>query len=274
MGSRSNFKSFVVGFATVAALSLVSQPAFADHTTTNASKWVYGWSDSAWSNYDSRGTGINDGVDWPAQFMFGNNAEVDVIKNTLCLFGPNGPYSRPYCNVGLQIGMQVIETDGDWGWDDDAGFKLGIAPSTDLLLGCNNVWREHMRLYGPRPNNTSVQDRFYNPWYGYFVVGTSHLDYNDSPGCQNRYNGYPDIAANWFQVAIDPSPYFDVYPNWDWIGGNSSPSHVGHPNAASNPAPNMPGCTKNPEGPLGILADGIWCHVYGNDFLETHVYSY
>ncbi len=257
--------SALLSLTAVMLLSFVvsSGTASANHTRTNSSNPLVGFGSndpfpSAWSYWDSKGTGSNSLVDWPASYMFWNDAEVDKIKNGMCNLGQNlSPYSKFYCGQGGWMRMKVIETDGTLSWDDDAGHKLGHV-SNDFLEGCPSIWREHMRLYGPRPNWHSVQDRFYHPAFGYFVIGTTHLDFNDSPGCFNRHNGYPDVAENWFAGPLDQVNGWTVDYQCCYMWANSDYVHsqtVLNPSLSGSP---MPGSQ--------------WTTHYGNNQVQTKVF--
>lgn len=58
--------------------------------------------------------------------------------------------------------------------------------------------------------------------YGYFIVGTAHLDYRDKNGCAGRIHGYSDVAENWFLGTISGVPGWSyVTDAWDFWNANS-----------------------------------------------------
>ena len=92
---------------------------------------------------------------------------------------------------------------GGWLWDQDGGKKT----DTPSCLGSTR----HFRIYAP-----PASDRFYNPDFGYYVVGTTHYDhhelcnswFDDSEECSTLIAaGRPSVT--WrarYTIPIPPRP--------------------------------------------------------------------
>ncbi len=110
-------------------------------------------------NYDFTAPQVNyRGVDWPVSLLFYNNASINSVKSRFGgLFG--------YFLAGSKEHAYVNDGQG-YVWDEDGGRKNG----TPSLFGSTN----HYRVYAP-----PTTDRFYNLSFGYYVIGTSHIDHNE-----------------------------------------------------------------------------------------------
>ena len=124
---------------------------------------------SRFLNYDGARNFRRRDRDWPIDFIFWHAASVDKVK-------------AYFDEVGMDlIGGTMYEgykyTPGSRRrFDNDRGKKSPC--------GSNTHQNEHVRIYGTRGS-----DRFFDRRYGFFVVGSSHIDHAD--GC-----GDPD--TQWF----------------------------------------------------------------------------
>lgn len=211
--------AFLLGLSASAilAVALMGTPdAAADHDTTNNNNWLYGWPQAAWAQFDSNGSSMTANVDWPAKLVFINNASINGVKNPLCDIGPTGNTTGPYCGIGLGKSMQMWTSAGWPAWDSDWGIKKGTSAIPPPI--CNGQWVEHMRLYAP--SNT---DQFFNPAIGFFVVATTHLDYNDLPWCVVKQYGYSDVSAWWFRNGIAAQTTWPIAQDvWNFNHGTAA----------------------------------------------------
>jgi hypothetical protein len=103
-------------------------------------------------NYDNTAKWANPGyTDWPVTVVFTNNAEIDKIKNNH-FWG---------LATASEQNFRHNENGAFWDWDVDKGTKNGSCLTT----------YKHMRLYAP-----PTTDRFFNNSWGYYVLGTTHID--------------------------------------------------------------------------------------------------
>lgn len=80
-----------------------------------------------------------------------------------------------------------------------------------------------MRIYAPDAQN--APDSYYSLLYGHFVVATSHLDFRDSNGCNDRRHGYSEVGENWFIGTMSAVPGWSVcYGCWGPLWN----TNVGH----------------------------------------------
>jgi hypothetical protein len=97
--------------------------------------------------------------DWSVSLIFAGHASVGKVKQALRGLGFTRTGHTRY--LAYRVGQASVRLDGDRG----------------LKTGCDqNGTDVHVRLYAP-----TATDRFFDPEYGSFVVGTAHLDRAD--GC-------------------------------------------------------------------------------------------
>jgi hypothetical protein len=156
-------------------------------------------------NYDFGGTDVVPGstgsrckVDNPVTLIFGNNADVNKAKTTLvgwtaaCDF--NGNPGCPLSTAGSLAHMRLRDGNPTQDltsrgtvtrsavWDQDRGALQG--------LPCVGT-KYHYRVYAPSPG-VGGDDRFYNLRWGYYVIGTSHVDFHEA--CFGKWSGESEIT--------------------------------------------------------------------------------
>lgn len=171
---RSRFLSVavVVAILGVTAAVLASSPVQA---ATAASLHEISNQEDRFYNYDfNSGVASASNVDWAISLVFYNNAEIDKVKLAL------DPY-LPYTQNGTKIGG--VSDDGSaYQFDGDQGRKVTPCPPA-------GEWFPHYRVYA------DGDDQLYNTSYGYYVIGSTHGDYND--GCAGAQAGYSEWAEDW-----------------------------------------------------------------------------
>jgi hypothetical protein len=137
-------------------------------------------------DFDSRRVSRNN-VDWPVNFLFWNNAEIDKVKHAFRVVFPHRG-STKYGRLDDGPGPE---------WDEDGGVKT---------IRCSNPAQGrdsyHFRLYA-RPN----YDRMYNRVWGFYDFATSHIDHNE---CWfGRWHGHTERAEGrislWARDIYGPS---------------------------------------------------------------------
>jgi hypothetical protein len=126
-----------------------------------------GQGDAFW-NYDFEGEQVaRCNVDWPIDFIFHGNAEIDRVKNDLRTFAGYSCEARGDCGGRMHARM----TDGrDFSWDADAGLKLGLCIGNET----------HIRLYAAGELDVpDAHDRMFNLRWGFYILGTAHIDNRD-----------------------------------------------------------------------------------------------
>lgn len=121
-------------------------------------------------NYDFNDTTVSSSqVDWAVSLIFTKNASINTAK---------GSVSDVYLAVGGSKNGRINAGAG-WVWDSDGGRKTASCSGSGGQT-------DHFRLYA------DGDDRMYNPRYGYYVIGTIHVDY---PECSvNPYFGGSEAA--------------------------------------------------------------------------------
>lgn len=178
------------------------------------------------SNYDFESTSytINDNVDWPLTMIWGVQGEIDAVKDYLISsWGWTGQFCQwggcdNYLNTNESSNANRPE------WDDDSGVK-GLCEE----YGSYGLRNMHTRVYAP--TDSPYYDRWYNPEFGYHIVGTTHYDINhnicDGIGAE-QYGWSEDasdriayMASANFGVQVDNWGYYNAGYGWyPWDGGN------------------------------------------------------
>ncbi len=141
---------------------------------------------------------VYNNVNCPLDMLFVCNAEVDKVKDIY--WGLAGPALFEYYKFDDGAG---------WKWDSDRGTKepfVGIECSS-LIIPYRIL---HMRLYAPSP-----ADRLYNDAWGYYVVGTCHLDVCPEPTGGGQA-GWSETAEGWFTQYAGDAGYTIRHDNYDF----------------------------------------------------------
>jgi hypothetical protein len=148
-------------------------------------------------NYDNTSTELKrHNADWPATLFFWNNAEVDKIKRKL-----------DWCCPGGREHMLLRDSPNNRAWDQDGGTKTGVPECG--VPGVEGVPRaKHVRLYA------DSNDHLYNSYWGYMVVGTTHIDIHE--GCGNEKFGLSERAEHFVADWLDPKDCCAQSPDYKW----------------------------------------------------------
>lgn len=170
------------------------------------------------TNYDYRQGGWGD-VDWPTGFIFRGNAHVNRVKDGVCNLTN---HFWKFCIAGGIPNMYVkgVPPADSWeGFDTDRGRKR-------FDQFCDSMeWTSHMRMYAPQTTNGQGggNDNFFSVEFGFMVVGTTHLDYQDKDGCGARQHGHTEVAENWFLGTLNGIPGWTVNPEiWGFANANGN----------------------------------------------------
>lgn len=126
-------------------------------------------------NFDYEGrSGTGDcNIDWPVNFLFYNNAAKLKVKNRMSFVG--------YTNEGSQMWGRLDDSAG-MDWNPDNGKKNEGFPE------CIVQDAEHFRVYAVYTDN-----QMYNVDWGYYVLGTSHIDAHE---CGDGPSGQSETAES------------------------------------------------------------------------------
>jgi hypothetical protein len=168
--------------------------------------WIwFGNDNDQFYNYDNKtNSGMNgENVDWDVHFIFWGNAEVDYVKNNSGL-GASGS------------GQYLLTADNSWSFNVDA--DGGRKSENCAAWTSHDLWAPHLRVYAAGSNWGGDYDRNWDSYWGFYVIGTDHWDYNDPDdwwtGCSNREHGWSESAeyqilaqyyywAGWTDVVYD-----------------------------------------------------------------------
>ncbi len=211
--TRRQLAAAVVAVAAVAC-GVFASSARAWYTSNLTILSVY---EDSFRNYDFESTTVSAyNVDWPVNFVFFNNAEVDKVK-----------YGTGWTAWGSTMYGRLNDGYG-WVWDGDRGGK----GSWD----CYGSSVNHFRTYA------DADDRLYNAAWGYWTFATTHRDYNECGG-GDKYSGNSEYAESllanrarevwgWFNVWEDIHWYHNYEPSrfvgshWWWNNGYTSYAEV------------------------------------------------
>jgi hypothetical protein len=219
-GMVTRRKSVVIAVAMIALIGL-AQPVAAHHSANTFSLWYDddgegGPHRAEFYNYDFRGNVGFPPVDWPMHYLFYGNAHVNKVKQGMC-----SQTVQPYCDTG---GPQHMWVNGNAGGQSFVGFDSDLGRKRKSICG-DGTWWPHMRLYAPHTNYIGDHS-FYSISVGYFVVGTSHLDYHDDGDCPGRAHGFNDVAENWFNTPLANVPGWTTFYECCSFLGNANSFHV------------------------------------------------
>ena len=164
-------------------------------------------------NYDFIDESVSSwGVACPVTMVFFHNAEIDKVKDIYWGHALFAVWDHARLNDG-----------SGWIWDKDRGTKD--------VWWCSEIgyyaWF-HLRVYAPNP-----PDYMYNPSYGRYVLGTTHLDqypwelwhgYNEDAeeffadwASDHGYTVTEDITyyKNYEPFRMEPIPGIKTYYYWD-----------------------------------------------------------
>jgi hypothetical protein len=182
-----SLRLFVVLTVTLGTAAAVAGSSRADHSTGTV-RYLSAREDRFF-NWDFRSqTSVGTNVDWPMNLLFFNGASIDYIKSAL---------DPPYGGSGSSMYAKIDESGWGWAWDSDPGRKKG---------GCWWDDQYHYRIYADGPS-------LYNMSWGYYVLGTSHIDHNH---CNGGWSGMSEVAEEeiaWDTIGLNWSVYGD-YAYW------------------------------------------------------------
>ena len=157
-------------------------------------------------------------MDWALRFVFGENAEIDKVKDRIDGEGGDPTISPALDSSGS--GKKAWVDDGTQqtgsSWDSDAGIKEG-----------NNCgYDDHMRFYAQ-----SGEDRNYNVQWEYYIVASVHHE-DHGWGCPDYFWSW-ELDEDWWVSRINSYLTADPY-NWTvtdndiyWNAGVSSIQDIG-----------------------------------------------
>ncbi|MCA1706171.1 MAG: hypothetical protein LC808_24065 [Actinobacteria bacterium] len=190
---RSLTRHLAAGLSvTLGALSALAFQALPSDGATARSLVLLGFAgNDALYNYDFLSTSASaTNVDWTANMMFRNNAEIDKVKSIL---------TPEFRNEG-SVKYALLKDDTSYVWDSDRGMKnpAGTCPS-DV----------HLRLYA------DGDDRMYNLTDGFYIFGTTHIDWYE--GCSGEQFGWSEDAESSFVNRFRNKGYVVWEDCCDWF---------------------------------------------------------
>jgi hypothetical protein len=158
-------------------------PAHASHCTSDEKlRVIHKLNDGFW-NYDFETQDVGRcNIGWPMDLRFENDAEINKVKNRMEDQGYR-------CRVGVvdicSNDQGRVDDGVDFSWDSDGG---GKKPQE-----CYNTAVAHFRIYSA--GEGSDRDRMYNLDWGFYVLGTSHIDSNECGGSAGfTWHGWSELS--------------------------------------------------------------------------------
>jgi hypothetical protein len=171
---RNLFVVIAIAYVVVAVATVAHGRASA-HTDGGTLALLYIYEDQ-FHNWDFKDGGAS--VDWPISIIFGNNANVNKVKNAY--------KDRGWWGGECGSAMWGHYNDGyGLDWDTDDGVK-----GPPCIPGCF-VTAYHMRVYA-----LPSTDRMYNVGWGYYVFASTHQDRDEA--CP-----FVSAKAGWSETAED-----------------------------------------------------------------------
>jgi hypothetical protein len=150
----------------------------------------------SFDNYDFQSASVSStNIDQPVTLFFANNADVAKIKSALSgryLFSGSDQWGR-------------LDNSFGWFYDGDGGRKTGP--------GCS-VWDVHYRPYA----DPAHSNRMYSPSQGFYVIATTHYDYNE--GCGASYGWNEEAEQDVWATVVGNLGWTAVRNLWDMQNSN------------------------------------------------------
>lgn len=155
--------------------------------------WNYDFQNTSIAPYDKLRARFN--VDWPVTVIFWG--EVDVVTAKDMWNRGRARFFRLFATPMHARLWDRLDPDqppehrlsGRPVWDTDRGSYLGRA-GLGFCQSRHKKW--HYRAYAPAPERGG-SNRLYNVAFGFYVIATTHLDYNET--CDDEWHGLSDSAA-------------------------------------------------------------------------------
>ena len=156
-------------------------------------------------NYDFTGGTQNDPpstwnwktTDWPVNLIFENHASDELVKQKL---GPR------FDRIGSRMWNRLTDNGSTFWWFGDGGRKESLCPGAPG----QPTSAVHYRLYADGGTDDPFSDGYamFNLEWGYYVIGTSHIDYRECARSGIRWSGMSERAesriAKYAQQRFDP----------------------------------------------------------------------
>ncbi len=197
----------------VLAVPMNTQLVLADHEATNVSYIsIDGDRFYNWDFQDDQEVSASN-VDWPVTMVFWNDAEIDLVKGMY--------YGTPIFASWMHARLM---DNGTWVWDRDRGTKSIDCPVLATA--------DHLRLYA------DSNDQMYNISWGYYVLGTTHQDYNECNFWGAHWSGKSESAeenlADFVQsrysgcgVWVDHDwADFANAESYEYVSSSTGPDHI------------------------------------------------
>ena len=189
-------------FVGVLFMVLSTGVVLAAHEASVSSFSVHTVGDDSFYNWDFEGLNhTRQSVDWPVTMVFKNGADVDFVKDMF--------YGSTFRAAHMNFRFNDGDQGNGWEWTSDRGTKGGTCYGTSY----------HMRLYA------NAQDSFYNIDWGYYVIGTTHIDYNECIPLWG-WSGESQMAEHHFN-AVATSQAISMSEDSYWMANYESFRQVG-----------------------------------------------
>lgn len=203
------------------------------------------WQEKVRLNKNASNYAYSQRVDWPVNFIFRNNASISRVKQGLRHQGLDTDGGPMYLSLSDSPGQY-------WGgphvfWDRDQGLKEHIC--SGLPIPGSPRETNHIRLYADsseqfdggsqtRPVDSkggTTDDRLYNPTWGFYVLGTSHIDYLECPPTEATWFGQSERTEA--RIAYWASREWgaqNVEYSSQWLNNVEGLGHVNHVRVEGN----------------------------------------
>jgi hypothetical protein len=179
-----------------------------------------------WWNYDfDSESARSNNVDWPVSILFIGNATIDKAKSKMDSWTTYDSSSGEKKHLRLSNNV-----DSAWGWDEDGGKKTIACPGPGSQA-------RHYRVYS---TVNGGEERLYNSTLGYYVVATTHSDWNECPPIGKKHGGTDATEMNMINQTTDNTSTQDhrwgLHNEEPWrVEGNHQWSHDGWASTISIP---------------------------------------
>lgn len=186
-----------------------------DAATTTKLAWIT-QDNNRFRNFDFTTTaGGSHHVDWPVDFIYmGTNASISTVQSDAYIYFPCQTQGPPPNCAHVMYMHYSTNSGSTYSWMKSATIKQSLAVCAPQQL--------HQRLYAPN-------GRFYSTQWGYYVLGTTHFDYDE--GCGDWWSGKSEraekvLCQDW--VSLSVTCYYDGGDGGGSFGNAMKDVKVGH----------------------------------------------
>lgn len=186
---------------TMVAIGAIGMATPATAATAYDGVTVIAFGNDRWYNYDFNSQSASaSNVDWAVTLIFRNNATINKVKSRM-----DDWTDLSFSSSETKHG-RVSNYYDNWQWDGDSGKKRPLCPAWAMA--------RHYRVYAPVTSYD--RESMYNSTLGYYVIGTTHKDWDECGG--SKRHGFSEDVEQYVKNEVQDNTsiqndYWNIYNN-------------------------------------------------------------